>query len=71
MNRTLAHRLNPMIGNDTSETLHNLAALLDGHCMLIADRSRGTALDGEATFYLLQAIGAALLFETDHPTLQP
>ncbi|MEN2424743.1 hypothetical protein AA0N74_01690 [Chromobacterium vaccinii] len=69
MNRTLAHRLNPMIGNDTTETLHNLTILLHGHCMLIADRSRGTALDGESTLYLLQAVSGALSFEVDHPNL--
>ncbi|WP_160309794.1 hypothetical protein [Chromobacterium subtsugae] len=58
-----------MIGNDTAETLQNLTALLRGHCMLIADRSRGTTLDGEATLYLLQTVSGALTFEANNPTL--
>ncbi|MEO4030668.1 hypothetical protein ABH313_21785 [Chromobacterium vaccinii] len=69
MNRTLAHNLNPMIGGDTTETLNNLATLLHGHCMLIADRSRGATLDGESTLYLLQAVSGALSFEVNHPAL--
>ncbi|WP_155419399.1 hypothetical protein [Chromobacterium subtsugae] len=69
MNRTIAHRLNPMIGNDTAETLQNLTALLRGHCMLIADRSRGTTLDGEATLYILQTITGALSFEANNSAL--
>ncbi|QOD81910.1 hypothetical protein [Chromobacterium haemolyticum] len=64
LTRELAHCLNPMIGGNTKETLHNLVDLLQGQCMLIADRAKGATLEGESVMYLLQAVAGALMFES-------
>lgn len=64
LTREVANYLNPMIGCSTKETLSNLVDLLQGQCMLIADRSKGTTLEGESVMYLLQAVAGALMFES-------
>ena len=63
MNRSEAQKLNPMIGPSCLETIDNLARLLDGQSELIADRSVGTRLEGEAVLYLLSTVSSALKYE--------